>query len=362
VFSVGEDITRSLDPANGSIQKLYAEDTNLIIFQEDKVNKALIDKDAIYSAEGNAAVTSTNLVIGQIIPYLGEFGISTNPESFAIFGFSKYFVDRQKGSVLRLSRDGITEISEYGMTDFFRDELATLNNSNDARIVGGWDVRAKQYVVSIQDQNGVDYQTLGFDERINGWVSRFDYKPSIIFSLNNDFLSFQNGDYAIYKHYSDNVNRCNFYGVDNKASMVFIMNANPSLMKNFNTINYEGSNGWEVGFMNSGDTGSDLVNGSWVLNQDSTAIVKSYDEGKYNDGGVIYRSGFNRKENRYVANLINNSTVKPEEILDPIGFGDVISGIKGYFATVAIQTDDTTDPGGFKELFAVGSNIVMSSR
>jgi hypothetical protein len=77
---------------------------------------------------------------------------------------------------------------------------------------------------------------------------------------------------------------------------------------------------------------------------------------------VIYRSGFNRKENRYVANLINNSTVKPEEILDPIGFGDVMSGIKGYFATVAIQTDDTTDPGGFKELFAVGSNIVMSSR
>ena len=34
VFSVGEDITKSLDPANGSIQKLYAEDTNLNIFQE----------------------------------------------------------------------------------------------------------------------------------------------------------------------------------------------------------------------------------------------------------------------------------------------------------------------------------------
>jgi len=27
-FSVGEDITRTIDPANGSIQKLYAEDTN----------------------------------------------------------------------------------------------------------------------------------------------------------------------------------------------------------------------------------------------------------------------------------------------------------------------------------------------
>jgi len=51
VFSVGEDITKSADPANGSIQKLYAEDTNLNVFQELKVSRALIDKDAIYAAE-----------------------------------------------------------------------------------------------------------------------------------------------------------------------------------------------------------------------------------------------------------------------------------------------------------------------
>ena len=57
-FSVGEDITRSLDPANGSIQKLYSEDTNLIVFQEFKVSNALIDKDAIYSAEGQPMTTS----------------------------------------------------------------------------------------------------------------------------------------------------------------------------------------------------------------------------------------------------------------------------------------------------------------
>jgi len=43
VFNVAEDITKAVDPANGSIQKLYAEDTNLIIFQENKVSKALIE-------------------------------------------------------------------------------------------------------------------------------------------------------------------------------------------------------------------------------------------------------------------------------------------------------------------------------
>ena len=73
VFSVGEDITKSVDPANGSIQKLYAEDTNLIIFQENKISRALIDKDAIYSAEGNATITTGPNVIGQVQAYGGNF-------------------------------------------------------------------------------------------------------------------------------------------------------------------------------------------------------------------------------------------------------------------------------------------------
>ena len=29
---------------------------------------------------------------------------------------------------MRLSRDGLTEISSYGMTDYFRDELATITS------------------------------------------------------------------------------------------------------------------------------------------------------------------------------------------------------------------------------------------
>ena len=66
------------------------------------------------------------MVIGQITPYSGEYGISRNPESFAHFGFRRYFADKDRNAVLRLSRDGITEISQYGMRDFFRDELAKL--------------------------------------------------------------------------------------------------------------------------------------------------------------------------------------------------------------------------------------------
>ena len=151
-FPVGESITKSADPAYVSIQKLYAEDTNLIIFQEDKVSRALIDKDAIYSAEGSASITSSRLVIGQIIPYKGEYGISTDPYSFSIYGYRKYFTDKNRNAVLRLSRDGITEISQYGMIDYFRDQFGTLDTSvgGQGKAIGAYDIYNKQYVLSLQ--------------------------------------------------------------------------------------------------------------------------------------------------------------------------------------------------------------------
>ena len=124
VFPVGEEITKAVDPINGSIQKIHALDSNLAIFQENKVSNALIDKDAIYSAEGvGTPVSSTELVIGQITPYVGEYGISKNPETFANFGYRRYFTDKYRNAVMRLSRDGLTEISQYGMSTFFRDEF-----------------------------------------------------------------------------------------------------------------------------------------------------------------------------------------------------------------------------------------------
>jgi len=83
----------------------------------------------------------------------------------------------------------------------------------------------------------------------------------------------------------------------------------------------------------------------------------SYDEGVYTEGGVKYRVGFNRKENKYHANLVNNTLARQEEVL----FGNSMTGIKGYFSTVTVSTDATTDPGGLKELFAVSSNYSESS-
>ena len=361
-FSVGESITKSTDPANGSIQKLYAEDTNLILFQENKVSRALIDKDAIYSAEGSAAITSTPLVIGQIVPYAGNYGISRNPESFAVYGYQKYFTDKDRNAVLRLSMDGLTEISSYGMVDYFRDSLGAVGESGV--IIGAYDIYNKNYTLSLQQtpawQSNPDspsnYATLTFDELVNGWNSFFTFKPTMMTSLRNKFYSFKNG--SIYQHYTNynGNNRGYFYGQYAPSNITFIFNENSSLSKNFQTVNYEGDNGWQVTSFVSDIQRYDYVNNGWVSYDDTTAQVPSYSQ-TYTDDGVVYRLGFDRKENKYFANLVNNSTARDGEVV----WGAEMSGIKGFFATVTFSTDAITDVGGAKELWSVGSKYVVSS-
>ena len=463
VFSVAEDITKSVDPANGSIQRLYAEDTNLVIFQEQKVSRALIDKDAIYNAEGGGAVTSSNLVIGTIQPYAGEYGISKNPESFAVYGYQKYFADKNNNAILRLSNNGITEISAYGMKDFFRDKLNSSKiidgviegidtASSSGIILGAYNVHNSEYVVSLQ-KNPVTqpttnpWYTTSFDPKVNGWTSFYTYKPEQIFSIQNDFYSMYGG--KLYKHYAEitpngtSVDRGNFYGLQNESSISFVVNSSPDNSKTFKTVAYAGSNGWQVSSYTSDLTGERYLNNSWTNSFDNSFGIKSYYEGEYvisqttataqeasttttirlrNINGLIpvgsivkgegvpegttvvsydqglativvnqnvnvsqftflnidlvadrsmyntafgtnspqlpkYYAGFYLKENKYVANLRNNSRGLESEV----NYGQQISGIKGFYANVTISTDLTTDPGGEKQLFSVGSTYVFNN-
>ena len=366
-FSVAEEITRSVDPISGSIQKLYAEDTNLIVFQERKVNRALIDKDAIYTAEG-VGISSTGLqVIGQITPYPGNWGIGTNPESFAVYGYNKYFVDKNRNAVLRLAGGSITEISNFGMIDFFRDKLSSVTSNGS--ILGCYDNYNQNYVLSIQPDaryTGVTYYTLSFDERSQGWTSFYNYRPDDMFSSQGYFYTTKdyNDQSRVYKHYS-NQTRNNFYGTSYQSSIQFVFNPAPNNIKTFQTINYEGTNGWEVTAFISDETGFDASGGNWISHVDTIVQgtganqyrkIYSYDEGTYTEDNISYRAGFDRKQNKYMA-VIPNNTQTP--IAGEVLFGNSMTGIKAYYATVTMKTDTTTNPGGLKELFAVGSTFAI---
>ena len=219
-------ITKNINPIHGSIQKLHVRETDLITFCEDKVLKILANKNALFNADGNTNLTSSNNVLGQSIAYVGEYGISKNPESFSSHAFRVYFADKARGAILRLSRDGLTDISEKGMSDFFGDNMALSST-----IVGSYDETKGLYNITLNDY------TVSFSEKVDGWTSFKSFIPEAGFSINDLYYTFKNGD--LYSH--DNTVRNTFYGTAYETSLNVLFNDVPTSVKSFKTLNYEGS-------------------------------------------------------------------------------------------------------------------------
>ena len=153
-FNLSRANYKDLDDKYGSIQKIHSRDTDLIVFQEDKVHRILYNKNVLFDAVGGGQVSSIEDVLGQEIPFAGEWGISKNPESFSYYANSIYFTDSNKGAVLRLGGDGLEPISKYKMRDWFKDNLREYKNNFK---YGGFDPVHDNYIISLADDK-VDYQ------------------------------------------------------------------------------------------------------------------------------------------------------------------------------------------------------------
>tara|TARA_Y100000592_G_scaffold94035_1_gene158198 strand:- start:4690 stop:14934 length:10245 start_codon:yes stop_codon:yes gene_type:complete len=143
-FIIGEKITKDLNPTYGSIQKLFQRRVSLIAFCEDRVVSIVSNKDSLFNADGKPQLISSTNVLGDANPFIGNYGISKNPESFASESYRAYFTDKARGAVLRLSKDGLTPISDAGMKDWFRDNL-----SNYDVILGSYDSYNDDYNISL---------------------------------------------------------------------------------------------------------------------------------------------------------------------------------------------------------------------
>ena len=244
-FIQAEKITKSINPSYGSIQLMQFRLGDLDVYLEDNVVKVLADRDALFNADGSSNLVATNRVLGAVQPYAGDYGISKNPESYSRYGNRAYFSDKNRGVILRLSGNGLTPISSYGMTDYFRENLSVSNT----KVIGSYDENKDEYNLTLtggldsKDNNGEkvtisEYNvTLSFKENVNGWNTRKSFIQENGLSLNNTYYTFSKGQ--IWSH--NNKTRNNFYGVQYDSSVKFIFNDAPGSVKSFKTLNYEGS-------------------------------------------------------------------------------------------------------------------------
>ena len=266
-FIQAEPITKDLNPEYGSIQKLHSKNTNLTTLCEDKCLRILANKDALFNADGSTNITSNKAVLGQATPYAGEFGISTNPESFADYGFRAYFADKNRGAVIRLSQDGITNIALKGMSDFFADNLPS-----STKIIGSYNDDKENYNLTLDfltdewqdkisktpkdktncevpndESDDIETTTVSFKETVDGWTSRKSYytKTGNVFyplesgeSLNDKYYTFNKG--LLWEHASNPVYN-NFYGTQYDSSVNVVINDVTESIKGFKTLNYAGT-------------------------------------------------------------------------------------------------------------------------
>ena len=144
-FNLSTANYKDMDDFYGSINKIVGRESDLVVFQENRVSKLLFNKSVLFNADGSGNVASSTNILGQDIPYLGEYGVTANPFAVIIWGGRIYFVDERRRVVCRLSQDGITQISDYGMLDWFGDELKVTPD-----VIGGYDPTDRSYSLSLR--------------------------------------------------------------------------------------------------------------------------------------------------------------------------------------------------------------------
>ena len=80
--------------------------------------------------------------------------------------------------------------------------------------------------------------TLSYSEDVRGWTSFKSFIPENGLSLSRNYYTFKEG--ALYQHNTGELYN-NFYGEQFDSSITAVLNAEPSVIKSFKTLGYEGS-------------------------------------------------------------------------------------------------------------------------
>jgi len=309
------------DHKYGDIKLMYSEDKSLLVFQQLKVGSVGVNQNTLYSNDGATVGTVRNetKVLSDIRYYAGEFGIGNNPESFSVYGNMKYWADAKRGSILRLGGDGITQISEYKMHNYWTDKLQEIDGSiGGYKIYGVYDVRFDEYILHLVGGN--ISETIAYSETKNRWVTFYSYAPDFMVSNRTGLITFKNGE--LFNHNTNSVYN-NFYGVQHSTELEFVSNIEPGAIKMYNSLYVESSNVFEM---------PEATN---QYGQKTSLITDDFE-----DVEGVWKAAFLKDENTPNVNL-------------PLIEGDTI---RCNSLTIKLRNNDTD----FVKIFSVGVNVELS--
>tara|TARA_R110001592_G_scaffold9630_3_gene51029 strand:- start:1639 stop:6498 length:4860 start_codon:yes stop_codon:yes gene_type:complete len=203
-----------LNYIHGSVRYMVNRDDSVVFIQDKKCGIFPVSRNLVEYSSGEKNLTVSTNVVGSPSYYQGEYGVNNNPESVAVNEGRIYFADIRNGAVIRISRDGITAISDAKMDTFFWTKFENLvQNASVKKVIGGFDVENNEYIISTEslDKATVTVSQVGgtsyaFDLQTNGAgntvFGSIVYDDNQIFKADTEFRAFDN----VCDNFDDSIN------------------------------------------------------------------------------------------------------------------------------------------------------------
>ena len=281
-----------VDRQRGAIQRFKTRDKFLRVFQNRGVGRyGIYSKYISNNANQTELVVTDEIITANNIQYfLGEYGMGEEYCGLASSQNADYFTYPVTGAQIRLSSDGMTNLSEIYKGQFtLRDLLVPYNQTylrtdgSKAKILGYYDFLEEQFVTILQGGTKgavtIGNYAFSFNEIRNSFCSFYDYlNPDWFICAEDVTYSWKNGNFYIH---NDVANSCRFYGTQYNPSIKLVFNDNMLVKKNMLAIGYESNVKWAA--PTSGDIYTSWTNPQTNLVQQS--LLKDFDieldEGRY---------------------------------------------------------------------------------
>jgi len=203
----------------------------MALFQRETVS-IYVSRITLQQISGVAQVLLSDKVLGSFNAQLGSCGC-INPESVVRQDGRIYFWDGTKNRVIRYSRDGLTAISQFGMSTHF----GFMKANGILKVYGGYDYNNNELYLTFKTDPQLTAPTYVWNEDVNRWVTLHTILPEF-YGTNGeyeDFTFFKRGNA---KAFTSVANPSKFNGTYTTPIIDFVVNPELRLRKLFKAIRF----------------------------------------------------------------------------------------------------------------------------
>lgn len=297
----------------------------LLVFGEAECWSVYVNRTTLEDLSGRSQVSISDKVLGSYNTLLGSFG-TLNPESISAKNGRVIWWSAKKGVWVRYSRDGITEVSKYKMTGWFKDISLLLINeyatSTPPKAISVFDDYYDEWLTRIDHSSlpGTfreydSYKCVSFSERADDkrWKSVWDYNPDLFASLDNEVYSLVGSTIQIHDEGAD---FGSIYGTPVPTQIEFVANSHIRAVKIWEAVTLISTDKWSF----------ERIRGDWRSNsatiQESRLTLASLEDKEDTFWSEIKRDKNSPNAASEQAGVINGNVMRSRSLrlllqLDP---------------------------------------------